>query len=278
MSNYPRSKEEIAADLKAAEKRASKKKQYQMTVRTDKPLEDRHVNMSNILSRAAQSLNLIEKRVVALCLAKTDSVPSRDLIISQKQGWTINLSAEEYATQFSVTLNTAYEQLQSSKSLLDRKLRFFEKDKKGRMEEVGIGWCEKYVYNHGEGWIEFTFTSSIAPFLLALRGDRTPFTSYQLNRVADLTSVYSWRLFECLLSWRVKGRWEPTIEEFCYTMDLPPSYQKDFGAIRRRVIDPAVAELTEKDNLIISLELKRAGRKVTGLDFKFRENPQGKLL
>lgn len=278
MRHSTRSEEEVTSDLKSANKRAAKRKQYQMAVRTDKPLEDRHVNMSNILSRAAQSLTLIEKRVIALCLAKTDSMPSRDLILSQKQGWTVSLAAEEYATQFSVTLNTAYEQLQSSKSLIARNLRFFELNKKGNSEEIVINWCEKYTYNQGEGWIEFTFTPSIAPYLLALRGDRTPFTSYQLNRVADLKSIHSWRLFECLLSWRGKGRWEPTIEEFCYTMDLPPSYQKDFGAIRRRVIDPAMKELSEKDNLIITLDLKKSGRKVIGLDFKFKENPQGRLL
>ena len=135
-----------------------------------------------------------------------------------------------------------------------------------------------YTYHHGEAWAEFSFTAQIAPLLLALRGDKTPFTSYQLSRVSGLKSIHSWRLFECLLSWRVKRRWEPTIEEFCYTMDLPPSYQKDFGAIRRRVIGPAIEELIAKDNFLITLDLKKSGRKVIGLDFKFKENPQGRLI
>ena len=277
MSNFTRSAAEADADLKAAEKRASKKKQHKITIRTDKPLEDRHVNMSNILSRAAQSLKLIEKRVVAIGLAKTDSVPYRDLTLSQDKGWTVRITAEEYSEQFSISLDAAYLQLQEAKILMDRQLRFFEPGRKGIKERI-INWCGEYTYHHGEGWAEFNFTASIAPFLLALRGEKTPFTSYQLHRVADLKSIHSWRLFECLLSWRGTGRWEPTIEEFCYTMDLPPSYQKDFGAIRRRVIDPAMAELIDKDNMIITLELKKSGRKVTGLDFKFRENPQGKLL
>lgn len=279
MSNHIRSKEEIAADFLFAENQKIKLKKYQMAERTDKPISERHANMSNILSRAAQSLNLIEKRVVAMCLAKTDSIPYRDLLNAQSMnGWTVKIMAEEYAELFSIALTTAYQQLQESKTLLDRKLRFFETDRKGKVQEVGIGWCEKYIYQPGEGWIEFTFTASIAPYLLALRGDKTPFTSYQLSRVANLKSVHSWRLFECLLSWRGKGRWEPTIEEFCYTMDLPASYLKDFGAIRRRVIDPAIKELIDKNNMIINIELKKSGRKVTGLDFKFQENPQGKLL
>lgn len=277
MSGFTRSAEEVAADLLAAESRTKNKKKHKISIRTDKPLEDRHVNMSNILSRASQSLKLIEKRVVAIGLAKTDSVPFRDLTLARNSGWIVRITADEYAEQFALSLDAAYLQLQEAKSLMDRQLRFFEAGRKGQIERI-INWCGEYTYHHGEGWAEFNFTPSIAPFLLALRGKENPFTSYQLSRVADLKSVHSWRLFECLLSWRAKGRWEPTIEEFCYTMDLPPSYQKDFGAIRRRVIDPAMKELIEKDNMIISIELKKAGRKVTGLDFKFKENPQGKLL
>jgi plasmid replication initiation protein len=60
-------------------------------------------------------------------------------------------------------------------------------------------------------------------------------------------------------------------------MEAPPSCQKNFGILRLKVIEPALKELREKDNMLIDLELKKAGRKVTGLVFKFNPNPQGKL-
>lgn len=254
-----------------------KSKQHLLAERTDKPLTERHVNMSNVLARSAQALKLSEKRVVAIALAKTDSVPFRDLANGELAGWTVKMTADEFAEQFSISLDAAYLQLQDAKALMDRKLRYFVKDRRG-VKEVEINWCSMYQYHHGEGWAEFSFTPQISPHLLALRGEKTPFTSFQLNRVTGLKSIHSWRLFECLLSWRGKGRWEPTIEEFCYAMDLPESYRKDFGAIRRRVIEPAIEELREKDNMEIELDFKKSGRKVIGLDFKFRENPQGKLL
>lgn len=280
MNNFTRSKEEVAADLLAAAKRLAKAKRHQMSVRTDKPLTERHVNMANILSRSAQSLKLIEKRVVAVALAKTDSIPGRDLENAKISGWSVRIMAEEYADQFKITLDAAYQQLQDAKILMERQLRFFVEDKRDKrgVREVIINWCGMYQYNKGEGWAEFSFTPQIAPLLLGLRGEKTPFTSYQLSRVANLKLVSSWRLYECFLSWRVTGRWEPTIEEFCYTMDIPESYKKDFGAIRRRVIDPAMKELIIKNNMIITLELRKSGRKVIGLDFKFKENPQGMLL
>lgn len=90
-------------------------------------------------------------------------------------------------------------------------------------------------------------------------------------------SIYSWRLFECLQSWSNKGKWSPDMDEFLHAMEAPESCSKDFGNLRARVIEPALKELREKDNMEIELELKKAGRKVTGLVFTLRKNPQGKL-
>jgi hypothetical protein len=89
------------------------------------------------------------------------------------------------------------------------------------------------------------------------------------------------RLQRCahhIQSWAEKGRYQPTIEEFCLAMDVPESYTKNFKETRRRVIEPAVSELIHKNNMLIKWDVQRAGRKVIGLDFKFSENPQQSLL
>jgi plasmid replication initiation protein len=112
------------------------------------------------------------------------------------------------------------------------------------------------------------------PHLFGLRGE---FTQYKLKQASALRSSYSWRLFELLQSWIGTGHYQPTIEEFCLAMDVPESYKKDFKSIRIRVIEPAVAELIQKNNLIIRWDTQRAGRKVIGLDFKFQPNPQTSL-
>jgi plasmid replication initiation protein len=74
-----------------------------------------------------------------------------------------------------------------------------------------------------------------------------------------------------------KGQWKPSIEEFMTAMDAPSSCRKDFGNLRMRIIEPAFNELREKENLVIEWEADRAGRKVAGLVFKFRLDPQGRL-
>lgn len=243
--------------------------------RTDKPIAERYVSMSNALARSAQGLTLSEKRVVAMALAKTDSVPTRDAVNAQfKNGWTVKLTVEEYVGVYGIDARTAYDQLKgAADKLLSRQVRTLQNTPRG-LKEIKTNWCGQCTYHHGEGWVEIAFTPQIAPHLLGLR---SKFVSYKLKQVGALRSIYSWRLFECLTSWGNKGLWSVDIEKFTHSMEAPESCQKDFGALRRKVIEPALKELREKDNMLIDLELKKAGRKVTGLVFKFKSNPQGKL-
>lgn len=238
-----------------------------------KPIIDKNVSMSNALTRAAHGLLLAEKRVVAACISKIDSIPTGDL--SRKGSWTVRLAASEYAETFDLDINTAYEQLKgASESLFGRYIRSIKETKRGPKEHK-FRWVGAVDYHDGEGWVELHWWHEVVPHLYGLRGE---FTSYKLRHTVALRSAYSWRLFECLRSWSNTGRYSPEIGEFQRAMDAPASCVKDFGALRARVIEPAVKELIEKNGLLINWTATRAGRKVIGLDFKFASNPQGTLF
>jgi plasmid replication initiation protein len=250
------------------------RKAKMMQVRTDVAVKDRYVNMSNALARGAQGLSLSQKRIVALAMAHTDSMPAKDLIAGAAVGWKVRLAAHEYAEAFEVDADTAYRQLKDGGDSLLRCLwQTVSEGKKGAVITKGQ-WLSLAEYCKGGGYVDITFHQKVAPHLLALRGT---FTMYKLKQAAALRSIYAWRLFECLQSWKTKGRWSPDIEEFQKAMDAPASCLKDFGQLKRRVIEPAVKELREKDGLLLEWEPVKAGRKVTGLVFKFRPDPQGKL-
>lgn len=228
--------------------------------------DDKNVNMSNALARACHSLSLAEKRIVAMAIAQTDSVPAKNFVLGINQGWKMKLEAADYAQVFDLDANTAYEQLhEASKTLFTRYIRVMEDTKRG-MKERRFHWISGMVYHHGEGWAELNFTPEVAPHLLALR---SKFVTYKLKQAAALRSAYSWRLFECLQSWQSTGLWVVGIEEFAHAMDVPEKYRADFTDIRRRVIEPAVAELILKSGLLIEWKTRKAGRKVTGLEFRF---------
>jgi len=251
-----------------------KKQHAALKMDLDAPIAEKNVNMSNALTRAAHSLLLAEKRLISACISKIDSVPAGVPLV--KDGaWTVRLSAAEYAETFDVDLDTAYTQLKAaSEKLFNRYVRSTRETRKGT-EEHKFRWVGAVKYHQGEGWVELHWWHEVVPHLYGLRKE---FTSYKLKQAAALRSAYSWRLFECLQSWKDTGRYITSIEDFRLAMDAPPSCTADFKAMRVRVIEPAVKELTEKNGLEIEWDVRRAGRKVIGLEFKFRTNPQTALF
>ena len=242
------------------------KKQELMKFDPEADVGDKHVNMSNALARASHGLSLAEKRVIAMGLAMTDSVPAMTMIEAGRNGWSVKVTALDYAKTFDLDANTAYEQLkEAGDKLIHRHVTQIVETRRGP-KEIKTNWCAQVIYHQGEGWVSIEFTRHIAPHLLALR---SKFVTYKLKQAAALRSAYSWRLFECLQSWSDTGLWVVSIEDFAHAMDVPEKYRADFTDIRRRVIEPAVAELILKSGFIIEWKTKKAGRKVTGLTFRF---------
>lgn len=237
---------------------------------------DRHVSMSNRLARSAQGLNLAEKRLVALGLAGTDSVALKGLSQAVNGGWKMRISAMEYADTFAVSPTTAYEQLKAAaEKLFERYVRYEVKGRRGKLEEKKFRWVSGANYAPGDGYVELNFSPEIAPHLLGLRKQ---FTTYKLQHAAAFDSVYAWRLFEVLKSWQSTGFYKTTIEEFWEQMEVPPSCKKDFKALRTRVLIPAISSIEAKTSLLIEWTPVRSGsRRVTGLEFRFAPDPQGRL-
>ena len=248
--------------------------QHMHKLDAEQPLAELQINMSNALTRSAHSLSLSEKRIVAACIAKTDQMPNMAQV-RQRGAWLVRLSAADYAQTFGVDLDTAYDQLKSaSENLFNRYIRIIRKTRKG-MEEYKFRWVGGVRYHKGEGWVELDWWHEVVPHLFGLRNE---FTSYKLKQASALRSAYSWRLFEVLQSWQSTGRYQPSIEDFCRAMDVPEGYTKNFKEVRRRVIEPAIKELIQKNNMLITWKPQNAGRKVIGLEFRFEQNPQQSLL
>ncbi|RKV70607.1 MAG: RepB family plasmid replication initiator protein [Neisseria sp.] len=228
----------------------------------------RDVVVSNYIIRSAQTLNLVEKRILMAGIAKLGGV-NRE----------IKLSAQEYADIYDVDIHTAYDQLKGAVgTLMKRTLSWQIQDGKKIGTRTTI-WVQGYDYFKNEGIVKFRFSEYIFPFLFELERE---FTKYQLKQAAALRSIHSWRLLELFEQMRDKtdgkGWLSIPIEEFWHAMEATESYKANFSLLRRKVIEPAVKELTEKDNWLIEWEAVKRGRKVATLLFKFARDPQGSLF
>lgn len=227
-----------------------------------------NVVVSNYIVRSAQTLNLVEKRILMAGIAKLGGINKE-----------IKLTAQEYAETYDVNIKTAYNELKSAvDTLMKRQLSWQIKDgrKIGTRRTV---WVQGYDYFKDEGLVKFRFSEYIFPFLFELQNE---FTKYQLKQAAALRSIHSWRLLELFEQMKDKkdgsGWLSMSIEEFWHAMEAKESHKKNFSDLRRWVIEPAIRELTEKDNWLIEWEARKRGRKVATLFFKFQRNPQGQLF
>ena len=123
--------------------------------------------------------------------------------------------------------------------------------------------------------MELYWWPKLLPYLTNIKKQ---FTSYQLKQASALRSAYSWRLLELLLRFEKTGVAEYTIEDFAVSMDATPKQRENFAAIRRKIIEPAVKELNDKDGWVIQWQPIKAGRKVAKVRFTFKRDPQGRLL
>lgn len=228
-------------------------------------LADNIVSKSNDLVRASYKLTLQEQRLVLAAISKLDS--RKSYMHPRNDQTRVRITAQEFGETFGLDQKSAYAELKTaSDALFERKII----EIRGKKTEK-LRWVQKATYHDGEGWTELQFAQDVLPLVTMLRAN---FTTYKLERVAGLRSTYSIRIFELLAQWASTGMLRIEVEDLIKQLHLP--YERYVDVVRR-VIEPAVAELTEKSNLEIEWRPIKEGRKVKTIEFRFREAAQGKL-
>ena len=248
------------------------------------PTGERWVAMSNAIVRSAQGLSLPEKQIIMLAVSKLDSrkFHGKDNLPR------VRLTAAEMTEAYGLDPSHAYKHLkQAGDHLYERSLvlreQAHDRAKSGRSSGEMVmrcRWIGSQKYHDGEGWMEMVFWPEIVPHLTALK---VKFTEYQMKQVATLRSSFSWRLLELLMQFAGADKRNPNgtvvieIGDFHHAMEAAESQRANFGELRRRVIEPAVKELADKDGWLIEWKPIKAGRRVAKLQFRFAKNPQPQL-
>jgi len=243
--------------------------------RSERPLKDNRVTLSNALVRAAQTLTLTEKRLVSAAISKLDSVKDDRTHLEKVDGVGVpftRISAAEYAEAFEVSADAAYLGLKEAcRHLLKRTIYFYD-EKEGTHNHMV--WVGEARYHDGEAWVELHLWPKV---IKHLKGLKKNFTSYKLASASGLRSVYSWRLLEMLQQFQHTGELNISIEEWAHAMEATPKQLSNFNNLRRKMIEPAVKELMAKDDWVIAWAVVKAGRRVKALKFRFTRSGQQNL-
>ena len=219
-------------------------------------LDKNQVVKSNQVIEASYQLSAIEQRIVlaAICrIPKSQPITDDELY---------PVSVNELQ-QLGVHEKTAYRDLKDGINRLYERSINLTIDKKS----IKMRWVQEIQFLDSQGTIGIRFSKPILPFISNLSRE---FTKYALSDIAGINSGYGIRIYELLVQYKSIGKREISVESMRTMLELGKKYPL-FADFKKRVIDTAVEQINEYSPLYVTYEQKKTGRKITHIQFSFRE-------
>jgi plasmid replication initiation protein len=221
---------------------------------------------SNRLIEASYRLGLNEQRIIlyAICRCREEQkglFPDEPVVIT----------ADAFAKQFpSIDKGHVYHQLKEAMdALYERSITLYETGDDTGLEQVSkTRWISKASYIDGAGRIKVVFTSDVIKYITRLEEE---FTSYQLEKVGNMTSAHAVRIYELLTQHRDIGNRTLNLVWLRETLQIAPDEYKLTANFVRKVIDIAVDQINKHSDLTVSYKPVKTGRAITDFAFKIKD-------
>ena len=221
---------------------------------------------SNRLIEASYRLGLNEQRIIlyAICRCREEQ---KGLFPDLP----VTITADAFVKQFpSVEKGSVYGQLKDAmNSLYNRSVTIHDTDpatKKARVRETR--WISEKAYIDGAGHIQIVFTPEVIKYITRLEVE---FTSYQLEKVGNMTSAHAVRIYELLGQHREIGHRTLNLAWLRETLQIAPEEYKLTTNFIRKVIDVAVEQINKHSDLTVSYKPIKTGRAITDFAFKIKD-------
>jgi plasmid replication initiation protein len=220
---------------------------------------------SNRLIEASYRLGMNEQRIIlyAICRCREEQ---KGLFSDLP----VTITADAFVKQFpSVDKSNVYGQLKEAmNSLYNRSVMIHDIDpatKKARVRETR--WISEKAYIDGTGHVQIVFTPEVIKYMTRLE---TEFTSYQLEKVGNMTSAYAVRIYELLAQHRDIGNRTLNLAWLRETLQIAPDEYKLTTNFIRKVIEVAVDQINKHSDLTVSYKPLKTGRAITDFAFKIK--------
>ena len=221
---------------------------------------------SNRLIEASYRLGLNEQRIIlyAICRCREEQ---KGLFPDLP----VTITADSFVKQFpSVDKSNVYGQLKEAmNALYSRSVTIHDTDpatKKARVRETR--WLSEKAYIDGAGHIQIVFTPEVIKYITRLEVE---FTSYQLEKVGNMTSAHAVRIYELLGQHLEIGHRTLNLAWLRETLGVEPGEYKLTADFIRKVIEVAVDQINKHSDITVSYKPTKTGRAITDFVFKIRD-------
>ena len=189
-----------------------------------------------------------------------------------------HISISELAALTGIHKNNLYQDLDAACTrLMSSVIRIKEPDNsKGFLL---VTWFSHARYNPEKGWIEFSISPELKPYLLKVKSQ---FTTYHFAQIAALHSTYSIRLYELLRQFlplksvdmgRTSAFRDISLKDLREYIGVESHRYPRFTDLRRNILEKVRGELKELTDIAFDFEPVRVGRKIHSIRFIIRHNP-----
>ncbi|MED3882950.1 replication initiation protein [Priestia megaterium] len=217
------------------------------------------VTKSNILIESTYKLSLQEQRILLIMASKVQPNDETLKTYRFRAKDFIEIVGNKKGTGF-------YSYLKEIVNGLQTKILTIKEKGKQR----NYNWVITSIYEENEGYITLQFHPSLKYLFLELK---EKFTSYQLENVVRLNSVYSIRIYELLKQYERLRKRELTLEELRHFLAIEPTKYKQYGHFKSKVLAVAQKEINNKTDIHFEFVELKTGRKVTSIEFIITSSP-----
>ena len=221
---------------------------------------------TNRLNMAIQNLSLAEIRLIQLAI-----IDAREYNKGIDALTPLAIHASRYSEAFNVSRHAAYDAMTNAEANLFKRYFTFLDENDGLPTKST--WISQVKYDKKNARIEIIFAPAVVKEITRIDGIEQFFSQYALEQIAEMTSMYSIRLYELLNQWKVAKK-TPIfkLEIFRGQLGVGVNEYKRMSDFKRRVLDLAVNEINEKSDLKVSYEQEKQGSVIIGFKFKVAEN------
>ena len=223
--------------------------------------ENNYVIKANKFIQAKGKLTTLEQKLLAALISE---ITPQDEDFKE-----YHLDIRKVGEFIGLNYNAIYERLSDvALGLLDKKLFLEETDEKGRRGFFATTLISSAKHKENTGIITMKFDPDLKPYLLAIKGEETPFTKYMIKNILKLNGSYAIRLYEILKQWervRVKKFETQHLKEMLGAE--AESYNR-FDNFERVVLKPAKKEVNEHTDLFVVYRKIKTGRRISHIEFE----------
>lgn len=213
------------------------------------------VSKANSFVEASYQMTLDEMRVLSLTLGVFDP-------LNPKRGFEFTVS--EFCQHFpDVNPDIAYVQVQKAIRKISSRWMTLQNDDR-ILHEVAFVTDRVYFKKEGRFYIEFH--EKLLPYIANLKAR---YTKYELVNIGAFTSTHTVRLYELCSQYKTIGEREIKLSDLKDWLQISNKYPR-YNSFNEWVLSPAISEINEKSDLVVSLEPIKCGRSIIALKFTIK--------